>query len=1059
MQRKTAAPWLLVMLLAGLIFPAAAPAAPKTWSYADWTPGGQRTTLDGITFDSTIHCGNGHDFVKVADGHYRFRARVARRLYAWRFYFKIECPQAVGRTVTLEVADLNHGGRTPFQERANVYSTDGQHWIPVGEENVKIVPWTPTGHREIDRKYGDPGHVPYGVQFRLKLTAPVMWLAGPTPYTLDRLEQQFARLRKAHPKLVKVTTLGHSHHSRAHGYPIRMARITAPGDASKRENVFIMSGEHCSETAGIYACEGWMEEVLAHPDWLEEYVFYFVPIVNVDGMYYGATYYNMGPVLGEGIGQNISPNWPKLTEPETKAIWPVLLKLRPVFFASIHNGRHRRTMEIHGHAGRGTEVLMEHWRREVGLPIEGLRDHGSSTRCWGVLNSKAITRLAYTIEVLLLCRQKGFDDFQSSYIETGRQLARGTVVALDQLTPQDKQPALAQVAAKSGPKPKPKAKKKESSGNFEEGTISGLPALVGASPSREGQAVPGTPLSQVTQKSRKHRKAAAPKPVDRLRFNGDDFTAKLPWFYHGLRFEKWQEHNCYSFEANGLDLVAGDYTLAIVPKRVCEKLAISLDAKTYREIPVREGRAELANVAVRNRMVSFYVRADNVEGKGPLESVWVYPPSVALAEARDTASPFRRYRRNIRSGDREILQKENWDEFYAVLNRKGFGKKQLRAMFNRIVDWCKRRQVLDPENVHYGAIYSEEDKYCFRDAAAAAVCFTYAWRDTGDDDYRRRALLARNYCYKGQHVDPENKVRYGGFSHMIHGAWGPGMQRLGDELPGVVGVETCIIINLLVKTYELGLKPSPEDIKRLTLAAQYMADNEFRPGVFSHHEGASHDCQNSNALGVQAVVRAYYALEKLGRHPPKAWLAAARRGALHYLEGQEAIGCWPYTFANIGRGQAFCQHNLPDQGMGVYHWLVACELPAFRKLPGTQDAMKRAARWWLCTSRLDRSGPIPTIDLDDREARGTLKFAKFTWCRFMAAASLMRIAEMTDEKEPWRQLALRYMEHVDTKLRNETDPNKAPFKRATTDDMTLCSWIQAIEWAGVLLREIEQRLP
>lgn len=128
----------------------------------------------------------------------------------------------------------------------------------------------------------------------------------------------------------------------------------------------------------------------------------------------------------------------------------------------------------------------------------------------------------------------------------------------------------------------------------------------------------------------------------------------------------------------------------------------------------------------------------------------------------------------------------------------------------------------------------------------------------------------------------------------------------------------------------------------------------------------------------------------------------------------------------------------------------ACDSPAFRNLPGTQEAMQRAARWWLCTSRMDREGPIPTIDRDDREARGRLKFSRFTWCRFMAAASLMRIAELTGEQEPWQQLALTYLEHVDTKLRNETNVEKAPFKRATTDEMTLCSWIQAIEWAGVL---------
>jgi len=551
-----------------------------------------------------------------------------------------------------------------------------------------------------------------------------------------------------------------------------------------------------------------------------------------------------------------------------------------------------------------------------------------------------------------------------------------------------------------------------------------------------------------------------PKLAECLHFNGDDFTAQLPWFYHGLGFDQVREHDMYSFEVNSLDLRPGNYTVTLVPKSRDVKLAVGFDGRTLSEMPVKDGRVDLPGMSIGNRMLSLYVRAKGVGSGEPLESVWVYPSDVAFAEAKESALPFKRYRRDIRYADREILRKDNWDEFYGVLNRKGFGKKELRAMFNDIVDWCKRRQVLDPKDIHYGAIYSEEDKYDFRDAAAAAVCFMYAWRDTGDAEYRRRAVLARDYCYKGQHMsDTKNTAQFGGFCHMVHGAWGPGMQRLGGELGDAVGVETAIIVNLLVKLIELGLEPSPKDIEHLRAAALWKVNNEFSPGVFRHHEGATHDCQNSNALGAEAIVRAYYTLEKLGHKPPDEWLEAAGRGMAHWVEGQEAIGCWPYVFAKIGRGQAYSQQNIPDQGMGCYHFLVAYDTPAFREFPGAKDAMRRAARWWLCVSRLDRSGPITTIDLDDREARGTLKFSKFTWCRFMAAASLMRIAELSGEREPWQQLAMRYMEHVDTKLRNRTDPDKAPFKRATTDDMTLCSWIQAVEWAGVLLSEMEERLP
>ena len=983
----------------------------RPWSYADWKPGGERTTLDGITFDSTIHCGGGHNFVKVAENHYRFRARIDHARYAWRFYFKIEGPEAAGRVITLEVADFDHAGRTPWHEGATVYSTDDENWLSLPTENIKIVPWTPTGHAALDKKYGDRSHIPYGVQYRLKLSAPVTSFAVPTPYTLGRRDRLLERLAEAHPDRIQVSTIGQSYHSKTHGFPLRMARITAPGDASQRDVLFVIAGEHCSETAGIYACEGWMEEVLAHPDWLKQYVFYFVPVVNVDGVYYGASYYGMAAELADGIGENISTNWSSRTLPEVKTLWPLLAELRPVFFASLHNGRHRRTLEAYGPAGPGTDAMLAAWRRELGFEFEQVRTHGAGDRAWSVLHQAGITRLAYTMETLLLCRQKGFDTFQASYIETGRQLARGTIAGLRSLGPAAKKPDVTTLKAEP-------AKKKTST------------------------------------------KKPTPTPTDRLQFDADDFTAQRPWFYHGLGFDKFQEHDVYSFEVNSLDLSPGDYTVTLVPKGRRGKLAVSFDGQKFDELPVADGRARLAGVSIRNRMLSFYVKADDVPAGGPLESVWVHPPKITFDEAQRSAQPFKRYRRDIRLRDREVLRKENWDEFYGVLNRKGFGKKQLREMFDDVVAWCKRRQVLDPQNIHYGAIYSEEDKYDFRDAAAAAVCFTYAWRDTGDEDYLRRARLARDYCYKGQYMaDEKNMAQFGGFCHMVHGAWGPGVQRLGGNLGGTVGVETAIIVNLLVKLIELGLEPSPDDVKHLRAAAQWKINNEFSPGSFRHHEGVSHDCQNSNALGAEAIVRAYYALEKLGDKPPKSWLEAAERGMAHWVEGQEAIGCWPYVFAKIGRGQAFAEHNLPDQGMGTYHFLVACDTPAFRGFPGTENAMRRAARWWLCMSRLDRSGPIPTINLDDREARGTLKFSKFTWCRFMAAASLMRIAEMTGEKQPWQQLAMRYMEHVHLKLRNRTDPDKAPFKRATTDDMTLCSWIQAVEWAGVLLREMEQRLP
>ncbi len=926
---------LLSAALATLVGPPAAATGADADGQA-WKPGGQRVAIDGITFDSTIHCGNGYGFRKVGPNHYRFRARVGREPYAWRFYFKIECPQAVGRAITLDVADFNHAGRTVFHESATVWSSDGRKWIAMEPRQMEIVPFTPTGRPELDAHYGDREHVPYGVRYRLRLTAPQMWFAVPTPYTLQRREELLARVAAAYPELAQLIPVGPSRHSRSHGYPIRAVRIAKPGDDPQRQNVVVIAGEHCAETAGIYACEGWMEEVLAHRQWLDRYAFYFVPIVNVDGVYYGSTYYNLPPTLTEGVGDNISRGWHDRRLPEVKALWPLLAEWRPVLFASLHNGRHRTTMETFGPPGPGTASLLTAWRRELGVPLEGSRwrEHSAA---FNVLPRSGITPLAYTLETLLLVRQKGCASFEESYLQTGRQLARGTVAALDAMPPEVRRPVASQAIL---PQNQPGQKKP-----------------------------PSGPSSE------RRRLAAA------------DFTAQLPWFYHNLPFDRWQQHDIYSLEVNGWDLPPGQYTVALLPHGKPTSLAVGFDGIRFQQVPVRDGRAQLAPLRIDNRMLSLYLKTPGAPQGGPLESVLVYPAADDASSASSSAVPFAGYRRDIRLQEREILGQDSWGEFYALLRRDSFGKRELRAMFNDVLDWCRRRQVLEPGNPHYGAIYSEEDKYDFRDAAAAAVCFAYAWRDTRDEQWRRRALAARAYVYRGQHVDdPANPDQYGALCQMV-----PPFRRLGDKLPAVNGVETCIAINLLVKTFELGLEPSDEDLRRLRLAAQWVAASEFQPGTFRHHEGTTWDCQNSNSLAAMALARAYQALNRRGHHPPESWLDAARRGMRHWVEGQEAIGCWPYRFAMIGRGQAFHERNLPDQGMGAYHFLVACGERPFPGEPNIQDRMRRAARWWLCTSRIDRRAPLPTIDLDDRKTGGALKFSAFTWCRFMAAASLMRL--------------------------------------------------------------------
>ena len=407
------------------------------WSYTHWRPGGERARFGEVAFDSSVHCGNGHDFVQLAGGHrtscghFRFRARVHLAPYAWRFLFRIDSPGA-GREITLEVADFNHTGRTPWHESATACSEDGETWLPFDTDRLEIVDWTPTGHPEIDNAYGDAEHIPYGVRYRLRLGAPTVWFACPTPFTLQHRDALLRHLAALHPELVETAVVAESAHSARTRYPVKMARITAPGDLARRRRVFVIAGEHPAETAGMYACEGWMREVLDHPDWLRRYVFFFVPVLNVDGVLFGRTYCNVSPGITDGVGVNLSATWDKRPCPEHRGLWQALTEIRPDLLVSLHNGRHRREMEQFSDSGPATGLISEALRRHLAF---GLVDAGPTRegRLARVSIDAGLTDLAFLTETLLLCKLPEAATFAESYLEVGRQLARGYLEGLDAL--------------------------------------------------------------------------------------------------------------------------------------------------------------------------------------------------------------------------------------------------------------------------------------------------------------------------------------------------------------------------------------------------------------------------------------------------------------------------------------------------------------------------------------------------------------------------------------------------------------------------------------------------
>jgi hypothetical protein len=545
------------------------------------------------------------------------------------------------------------------------------------------------------------------------------------------------------------------------------------------------------------------------------------------------------------------------------------------------------------------------------------------------------------------------------------------------------------------------------------------------------------------------REALGTGPV---RLRATDFAAKLPSFYYDNNFENPHEHPIHNFEVNGLPLLAGHYDVRLKMRAGFDHLTIVKGDATREAARASAGWILLPSMNVPARKLAF--EFEHPSGDLPFEEVLIAPEGTPLEVAEAPAEPFARYVRNTRVREKPHLT--NWGPFYSRLMSQGFGAADLQGMFDELVDWIAGRQVRGQDDRHYGAIWSEEDKYDARDAAAAAACFARRYSATTDSRWRDRALAAREYVYRNQMREPGNTARHGGFVHMVQGIWGVRFVRLEPPYPGIDGVDTCVIIHQLCQAVDAGLPAAERDREVLREAAQWVANNEPLPGMFLHHEGATHDCQNSNALGLSALVRAYHTLAQAGESPPADWLAAAERGLRHYMEGQEAIGVWPYIFAAVGqRGQAYHFGNIPDHGIGLVHLTSVCDKPPVSDFPGVKEMLKRAARWYLCVCRLDDD----TIDLeyDQRPSLGDdICFSGFTWCRFTAAATLLRVARITGEVEPWRHLALRLMEHVGRKLWQRSNPNRAPVAAHARPEAKLATWCQAAEWdASMLARMIE----
>ena len=401
------------------------------WSYRDWRLGGQRDTFGDITFDSTIHCGAGQGFERPAPGHFLVRGRPGLVTYSWRLHFRIESP-GDGREIVIEAADFNHFGQELWQEQATVISYDGETWRDLGLANTEIVPWTPTGHAEDDASIDDGWHPPYGVRHRLKLDAPVIWFATPTPYTLERSRAHLESLQRR-CDFFRVLDLGPTHHTAHHGHPLLGMRIARGEDHSGKIRVVIVAGEHPSESAGMYAADGILDELLRNVDLLSEFAFWVVPATCVDGIAYGRSYHNVDPDEPALRGMNIARDWAERTQPETRAVWELLEDAQPHCVMNLHNGRHRLEYEICASAQPRLATLMRHLREHLAIPLEHWRPYPDPDALNSNVLQAGIAEETLLVETLLLRRPPGCQTFKDGYRRAGMEVLRGLVAGLKEL--------------------------------------------------------------------------------------------------------------------------------------------------------------------------------------------------------------------------------------------------------------------------------------------------------------------------------------------------------------------------------------------------------------------------------------------------------------------------------------------------------------------------------------------------------------------------------------------------------------------------------------------------
>ena len=196
-------------------------------------------------------------------------------------------------------------------------SADGETWRRIVPRSLRI---------------GEPGGGLYRAEFRIpkKLCKGGYLASGPVfagkqlSALLDWAEEQ---------EHTTVAQIGES----VEGRPLHAIRVGRKPDGPETKGIAVVCGQHSPlEVMGAFVIEPIIRLLLARPALLEACTFYFVPVVNVDGAWYGSNGLNAN-------GRNTNRHWLVEVQPENQAVIDYFNHLRDIgqsidFAMDIHAG-------------------------------------------------------------------------------------------------------------------------------------------------------------------------------------------------------------------------------------------------------------------------------------------------------------------------------------------------------------------------------------------------------------------------------------------------------------------------------------------------------------------------------------------------------------------------------------------------------------------------------------------------------------------------------------------------------------------------------------------------